>query len=745
MFQNFKFKLFIKLFSVYICVFLIPFIIFGSIVSQYTMGNYKQEVLDNNISITDYVCQLVDDNLDDVIIANLQIMENDVVSNFVNNTDISPGEMAYRSKKVAEEIQKYRTYKNAIREIDIYIATHDCIITETTYCTREEYYQSYLSGSEYTFEEWNRILDGEFEESFLLIPSYDNVSDRHTATLMKPLMKKDGKVFVQSLIVIDMDYIIDTYERMFSGKYTPYLSIVYGDQVLTKGSATHKDFDVSKLTTSDGMVQEFDDGYIAVVRESSSLGLRYVSVLREDEVLATVKKTNMILIVILMCIIMLLAVGAVMFSNKTFQPFKWFIGINSAEGGNTFDSFAEVQNFLLNTINSNKSLSEVVSKQEKCINDNFYKLFIQNSMALDKNLLNTIFSDTSISVKDKWFRAAIVNVNDTGSHTEESAEISVISYFSEALKESHIGFYVLPNESSKIILVLSYNGSDRINYLFEKMARQVLEIGQIDITMCIGRAVESLYKFTKSYEDAFFEMQNAPSGVICSEGKHHFSYDEYFSFIKKDKLTFDVNSGNVEGVKKFFEDLKHIVFVENVSSYGVQNYVRYLIESAFEDVLKMAQLSNEQSRDFAEQGRCALEKQSITESFSLFEELFVKIAEIIAVGIANTSGEKIIAEIIRYVDDNYSMPDLSLKMITEELDVTSYKYISEIFKDKTGVKFTDYLHNVRINEAKRLLLYTDMMIFEIAEKVGYLSSNVFIRSFKKTVGITPGDFRKTKG
>lgn len=56
--------------------------------------------------------------------------------------------------------------------------------------------------------------------------------------------------------------------------------------------------------------------------------------------------------------------------------------------------------------------------------------------------------------------------------------------------------------------------------------------------------------------------------------------------------------------------------------------------------------------------------------------------------------------------------------------------------------FTDYLSSVRIDAAKELLKSTNLTVTEIAGKVGYEDLNYFIRTFKKTVGMSPGQYRQ---
>lgn len=69
-------------------------------------------------------------------------------------------------------------------------------------------------------------------------------------------------------------------------------------------------------------------------------------------------------------------------------------------------------------------------------------------------------------------------------------------------------------------------------------------------------------------------------------------------------------------------------------------------------------------------------------------------------------------------------------------------YLSRLFKKETGVSLTDFILEVRMNEAKRLLVQTDMKISQIAESLGCMNLSHFITMFKKFTGATPMNFRK---
>lgn len=69
-------------------------------------------------------------------------------------------------------------------------------------------------------------------------------------------------------------------------------------------------------------------------------------------------------------------------------------------------------------------------------------------------------------------------------------------------------------------------------------------------------------------------------------------------------------------------------------------------------------------------------------------------------------------------------------------------YFSNVFKKQTGQNFTEYLTEVRLQEAKRLLRSSDKSIGEIASLAGYPDDKYFRKLFKKTVGIKASEYRK---
>jgi len=100
-----------------------------------------------------------------------------------------------------------------------------------------------------------------------------------------------------------------------------------------------------------------------------------------------------------------------------------------------------------------------------------------------------------------------------------------------------------------------------------------------------------------------------------------------------------------------------------------------------------------------------------------------------------------IPEICSFIKANYNK-EISLTWLAEKYNVNP-NYLSEVFKEKTGVNFKDYLLETRMQVAKELLTSTKMSIKDISFATGYNSQGYFQKVFKKRYNLTPMDYRAT--
>ncbi|MEK8127600.1 response regulator [Paenibacillus filicis] len=103
------------------------------------------------------------------------------------------------------------------------------------------------------------------------------------------------------------------------------------------------------------------------------------------------------------------------------------------------------------------------------------------------------------------------------------------------------------------------------------------------------------------------------------------------------------------------------------------------------------------------------------------------------------TGHKEVDKLILYMKENYRSI-ISLRTLAG-LVAMDEKYISTLFKKKTGTNVIQYLHQLRITEAKRRLEQSNLPVAEIGMRVGYENDNYFIKIFKRFTGLTPNTYR----
>lgn len=107
---------------------------------------------------------------------------------------------------------------------------------------------------------------------------------------------------------------------------------------------------------------------------------------------------------------------------------------------------------------------------------------------------------------------------------------------------------------------------------------------------------------------------------------------------------------------------------------------------------------------------------------------------------ASQSANSLVSRAVHYIDEHYCEPDLSLDTVAAAV-YASPAYLSSLFRQNIGMSFVDYIHDRRIEAAKKLLAAPELTLDEIAERLGYSNVKYFSRVFKKAAGLPPSQYR----
>lgn len=103
------------------------------------------------------------------------------------------------------------------------------------------------------------------------------------------------------------------------------------------------------------------------------------------------------------------------------------------------------------------------------------------------------------------------------------------------------------------------------------------------------------------------------------------------------------------------------------------------------------------------------------------------------------SKSKLFDSILAFVQNNI-MQDITIRSIADAC-VCSESTVSHLFKEYTNQSVKKYINNLRLKQAEKLLLTTDLPIGNIATLCGFTDTNYFSTAFKKSVGLSPVKYR----
>lgn len=89
----------------------------------------------------------------------------------------------------------------------------------------------------------------------------------------------------------------------------------------------------------------------------------------------------------------------------------------------------------------------------------------------------------------------------------------------------------------------------------------------------------------------------------------------------------------------------------------------------------------------------------------------------------------------------YGTRERNIPFYASQLAITA-NHLSDVVRQQSGLSVMDWLNRTTITEAKVLLKHSDLMIYEIGERLNFPEPTAFNRYFKKHVGMTPLEYRE---
>lgn len=341
-----------------------------------------------------------------------------------------------------------------------------------------------------------------------------------------------------------------------------------------------------------------------------------------------------------------------------------------------------------------------------------------------------------------------INTKDT-----EFKKLVLLEIVEEVNKKEDLGIYFLSNNQIVVIAYgEAYSEGEFVQGVTRKleMIRQGIEKFQtFTITIGIGHVCRSLTNIPSSRKSALnvhdYKVILGNNQIIYIDDVEPRQeaiqeIDLEFNEIVERKVTRMLKSG---AIKEFSEYLEKVFNHIALNPEKVNENQLYLFELITQIITTSKELKVDLTKiENAELNLFELMKEN--QDLDNIKSTILLLANFVMETGTSTrllSTANLVNLAKEYVKKEYKDWDLNIQKISEYLNY-SPNYFSTVFKKETGISFMNYLMDVRLEEAKELLLTTELKSLEIALEVGFSSSNYFAYCFKKRLNISPTLYRK---
>ena len=204
-----------------------------------------------------------------------------------------------------------------------------------------------------------------------------------------------------------------------------------------------------------------------------------------------------------------------------------------------------------------------------------------------------------------------------------------------------------------------------------------------------------------------------------------------------------LSSGLAEEVDDFIRDYFNAIGQEPMGSLVFRNYVVLNVRFSVLSFLKKlgcddSEISGQETENIVD------ETGKTIEAAVAYCGKILKKAIALRDENAGNQNRSVLKLAVDFIDHNYMDEEISLNKAAHVANVSA-NHFSALFSQNMGQTFTEYLTGLRMSKAKELLRCTAMRSNEIAGEVGYKDAHYFSYLFKKTQGMTPSEYRKTRG
>ena len=740
---DFKKKTFYRYVVSYLMAFLLPFSIVSVIWYQTSTTSINDQI---DLSANNQLIQV-----QSIMSGNLTQL--DLIAKQMGYSNLLTEKMAthpYYASEMTRELQRYKFYSSLIEELYIYY-----------YNLPNEIFSSNGKLDLRTFIQL-RYADFSFEDQSLrealqtTVPYMQTVSKAKSSdelgllSYFVPIVTAEGVPYATVVYTMKMSDIQQALDKAVNQETGKVFMLDAQNTLLASSSQGQIPSYMQTPQKVEELLQRAtkrtDEGvYRISVVEDQDFGIRYVALTNSSLALKDVKRARMQSLFFVLLLLMAGIAIVIFITKRQYKPIRELeklmeqqIGSPSAD--EELGSIDQIGNQVVTFLKQNKELHQEIRRQTPHAREQVLRKLLMGRFK-DEKEVQLLLKAVDVQLYDQGYFVMLVDTKMVTTETSIQNQEFLMSFLDDLSGETYRAYGSELLSSQAIALLVSLDqGSNPQQVVKEIVAKIVLE-NVVGPAVGVGSVVKELVNINNSYIEGlaaleYHNVSGLPNQTLFFHDIKHSKKNEVFSYQTEEqiKLRQSLQQGDYEiatetikqMVRKGIQDQPTVAGMKLYSYYLLNSVVTVGVEIVGESFFKIAEKATEFSN-----------------IYELETALIAMSKEICVTVLKNPKNQEseLQKEIFVYLDAHYASQDFSLESVSEEFEV-SVSYLSRFIKKESGMTFSKYVQDRRLEKIKRDLIETDQPIKDIIASAGYYDVSNYTRKFKTITGMTPGQFRE---
>jgi len=756
-----KRSLFMPIFISFICISLLIYLViaFSYFPNVKTLKRILEEY---NMQIAQEIKRTIDDRIGVAIQKMQEVCYDSRVLKYATKREYSEPSAILEALDVINYCNYSCVTSNQIKEIFIYFNNTDIILNRKTYYFPKEYYENNMKDFELSYREWISLLHSYKNFDYLIAPT----ANKDILILKSIILTGRTDIAGRVGIRISSEGIINIIDDFSSNNLTsiyimnnPNRIVIHSQNAINKDITFSNDIYTKhvgifydKINNVNSLVTFIKSSYANwsyILITPIDISMRYINNIRNMTI-------GLSIFCLLFTIVLILYV-----ITKSYNPVKKLI--LSIKSKNYFgegiekDEIQIISDVIERLYREREEIKRTMAEQYPIIRNNMLISLLKGYETSDNidNIYEKL-AEMDINFEYEDFVVLCIDI-------EESAEYRIVNLNGERVLVKTIlrniaqdifrvegKIYLVELNWDEIVMIVNLNRkSDEVYEQIYKYSQDLVshlkKFFSIIVTIGISNCGKGIDSVNGLYEEAkqalMYKFLTGINTVNKFRNLEYSTQNYFYPVYMEKKLINNVIAGNEESA------LEIITTIFSKNFEGSNPPLKYSKCLCFDIISTILKLLNEMKIDFIDvMGRhFDAEKELLDcETIDEMRDMICNIIERICDYVNNktrSANNRLIAEIIDYINNNYCKESICIDSIAEAVNITTH-YLSHYFKEKMGIPVMKYIEELRVAKIKQLLRDTDMTLAEIAGSTGFSNSAVLIRTFKKYEGITPGQYKK---